>query len=226
MSQHQGTQNVCLQLKRREACSKGAHDESCKPQWIDEKTVGSKDHFLRNLSVASALVLCAVALRSGALPTLNEASDIVMTAATDQSLLDDKLGKLSFVSAMFPEAVLVFGDQTSLDSVLSVAASDITHAWSEHEPYTSWQSETVQVYAPADGEVTGIFHGNGEERIVEITGNNNLTWLYGNIGQVAVTLGEKINAGTEIGRVIPGGDIVLEIRENGRSINPMRIYGK
>jgi len=181
---------------------------------------------MRNLSVAAALVLCAVTLRSGVLPELNKASDIVMTAVTDQSLLDEKLGKLSFVSAMFPEAILVFGDHASIDSVLPVEANSITHAWSEKKPYTAWQSDTVQVFATADGEVTGIFHGYGEEQIVEVTGSDNLTWLYGNIGHVAVSLGEEIIAGTEIGRIIPGKDVVLEIRENGRSINPIWIYGR
>ena len=98
--------------------------------------------------------------------------------------------------------------------------------WSEHEPYTAWQSDSTQVYALVDGEVTGIIHGYDEERIVEVTGENNLTWLYGNIGHVSVSLGDSVCAGKEIGHILPGEDLLLEIRHNGKSIDPILSYAK
>ena len=81
-------------------------------EWIEPEKKRIGESFYKNIAVASALVLCAVTLRTGAIPPLNDAADAVLTAATDQSLLDEQLGKLSFVSALFPEATLVFGESS------------------------------------------------------------------------------------------------------------------
>ena len=83
--------------------------KTLKVEWREQPPRKPGERLLKNLAVAAALVLCAVTLRTGAIPTLNEATDAILTAATDQSLLDDQLGKLSFVSKLFPEAVLVAG---------------------------------------------------------------------------------------------------------------------
>ncbi len=226
MSQQHETYIVPLKIRCTKCQANNHSNAVAEPQWIEMQPPNLHEHFRRNLVVASVIVLCAVTLRSGALPALDEASDVILTAATDQSLLDDTLGKLSFVGAMFPESVLVFGEQPVLDLIIPSDGCTITHAWSEYAPYTAWQSDSVQVCALADGEVTGIAHGYDEERIVEVTGENNLTWLYGNIGRVSVSLGERVIAGKEIGQVLPGEDLVLEVRHHGRSINPATIFSK
>ena len=80
-------------------------------QWRTRSKPAWCEHLLKNLSVAAALVICAVAVRSGSLENADW-SDAVLTAATGDTLLDDQLGKLTFVSSLFPEATLVFGENT------------------------------------------------------------------------------------------------------------------
>ncbi len=178
------------------------------------------EEFMKNLAVASALVLFAVTLRTGAIPPLNDTSDAILTAASDNSLLDDQLGKLSFVSALFPEAVLVFGGQSGQEYSLPVNAGAVVHAWSEAEPYMSWTASGA-VTASASGEVVGVYYGNGDEKLVEVMGYDGISCVYGNLGDIAVSTGEAVESGDTIGTLLTGKDFVLEIRRDGRSIDPM-----
>ena len=180
------------------------------------------DAFMKNLGIASALVLCAVTLRTGAIPALDPAADVVMTAATDHSLLDDQLGKLSFVSALFPEAVLVFGENAVPTLLNPTDTEQITHAWSEQEPYVAWSSSGGVVISSASGEVTGIYHGNGGERIVHVLNDNGLTCLYGNLEEVSVQTGDAVTVGQSIGKLPPDGNFVFEVRKNGISVDPTK----
>lgn len=175
---------------------------------------------LKNMAVSSALVLCAVTLRAGTLPPLDDAADVIMTAATDNSLLDDQLGKLSFVSALFPEAVLVFGESETETLSLPVSGGVVVHAWSEAEPYMSWRTSSRQVTAASAGEVIGVYHGNGDEQLVQVMGNDGLACLYGNMSEVSVQTGDAVNTGDVLGKLMTGEDFVFEVRREGLSIDP------
>ena len=181
---------------------------------------------MHNFVIASALFLCAVMVRSGALPVLSERTDGILAAVTDHSLLDEQLGKLSFVSTLFPEAVLVFGESYSMDTVIPVSAGTVTHAWSEDEPFTGWQSKVKDIISAAAGEVTGIYHGYEDEWIVEVSGDADYTWLYGNLEQVMVHLGDYVDMGTTIGSMLNGQEFVLEVRRDGKSVDPQSILAK
>lgn len=195
------------------------------PEWHEDERP-TTDHFFRNLTVAATMVLCVVTLRTGAIPPLDHTTDAVLTAATDQSLLDEQLGKLSFVNALFPEAVLVFGEQQPSSARIPIDAEAVTHAWSEEEPYTCWRSNDSQIVAASEGEVTGIFHGYEDELIVEVSDASNLTWLYGNLSELAVSLGDQLKPGDPIGHILSGEDLALEVRCNGRSFDPQSIFEK
>lgn len=195
-------------------------------EWIEPPKKRHGEAFMKNLAVASALVLCAVTLRTGAIPSADKAVDVVMTAATDQSLLDEQLGKLSFVSALFPEAVLVFGESDSDMLSLPVSGGTVVHAWSEAEPYMSWRTDTREVSASFDGEVIGVYHGNGEERLVQVMSNNGLSCLYGNLGEVNVQTGDSVAAGDLLGILTAGEDFVLEVRQAGMSIDPALYFSR
>lgn len=190
------------------------------PVEMPKKKLFRADELMKNLGLASALVLCAVTLRTGALPSLDPAADVVLAAATDNSLLDDQLGKLSFVSALFPEAVLVFGESSVQTLSLPADAEEVTHAWSEQEPYTAWRSDGGAVTASVDGEVAGVYHGNGDELIVKISSADGLTCVYGNLENVSVRTGDAVYAGDVIGNLLPGEDFVFEVQRHGVSIDP------
>lgn len=195
-------------------------------EWREAPKKHRAENFVKNLSVSAALVLCAVALRTGAVPALDKTTDAVMTAATDQSLLDEQLGKLSFVSALFPEAVLVFGESSAKQLNLPVSAGTVIHAWSEAEPYMSWRTNEMSVTASSDGEVIGVYHGNGDERLVQVAGYDGLSCLYGNLADVAVQTGDAVSAGEVIGTLLPGEDFVFEVRREGRSIDPALYFSR
>lgn len=188
-------------------------------EWREPPPRRPGERLLKNLAVASALVLCAMALRTGAVPPLNDAADAILTAATDQSLLDDQLGKLSFVSTLFPEAVLVFGE-SSTELAAPVSGGMVVHTWSAAEPWLSWRTAASTVTASAGGEVVGVFHGLGDERMVQVQGNDGLKCTYGNLAQVSVRTGDAVSAGDVIGTLLPGEDFVMEVHRNGRSVDP------
>ena len=178
------------------------------------------EHLMRNLATASALVLCAVALRQGALPGTGSAVDAVMTAVTDNTLLDDTLGRLSFVSSLFPEATLVFGEQTYPELSLPVSGGTVVHVWSEAEPYTTWRSDAHTVTSSISGEVIGVYHGENEELLVQVMANDGLACLYGNLAEVSVATGDAVQAGDVLGTIMTGADCVMELRRDGISIDP------
>ncbi len=199
-------------------------------EWVEPPKKRPGESLLRNMAVAASLVLCAVALRSGALPALDGASDVLMAAATsdqnlDDPLLDDTLGRLSFVSALFPEATLVFGQSDDAALALPVSGGTVVHAWSQQEPYMSWRSASKAVTAAADGEVIGVYHGNGDERLVQVMGYDGLACLYGNLGEVAVSTGDAVSAGDTLGTLMTGADCVFEVRRDGMSIDPALYLG-
>lgn len=188
-------------------------------EWIETPKKRWQERLLPNLAVASALMLSAVALRTGAIPPLQEGVKAVMTAATDDSLLGEDLGKLSFVSAIFPEAALVFGETTARLS-MPVTADEVVHAWSEAEPFISWDTEVEEVTAAADGEVIGVYHGNDEERLVQVLSSDGVSCLYGNLAQVHVQTGDAVHAGETLGTLLSGKPCVFEVRQDGKSVNP------
>lgn len=188
--------------------------------WTEVPKRGRGERFAKNLAVSSALVLCAVTLRAGALPTMNNMTDVVLAAATDQSLLDEQLGKLSFVNALFPEAVLVFGEHQANDLILDISTDQVVHTWSAQEPYISCTVPDRQVYSPCSGEVIGVYHGNGEEHLVQIMSVDGVACLFGNLQDIHVKTGDYVQTSTLIGTLLPDASCVIEVRENGRSIDP------
>ena len=184
------------------------------------------DQMLKNLAVSSALVLCAVMLRTGAFPKLSPAADVVLAAATDHSLLDEQLGKLSFVSALFPEAVLVFGESQGIKLTYPENTESVCHVWSEEEPYMAWTMNRGDVSASAGGEVVGVYHGNGAERIVKINGSKGMSCLYGNLAEVSVGVGDIVAVGDLVGRLLPGEELAFEVQLNGVSIDPAAYFSR
>ena len=215
-----------LRIRERQPIA-AAPDKLPKVQeWSETAKVPRSQSLLKNLAVSSALVLCAVTLRTGALPSLTDEADIVLTAATDQSLLDDQLGKLSFVSALFPEAVLVFGESQAQELTMPVNGGVVVHAWSEGEPYLAMRTSSAVVNSASAGEVIGVYHGNGDERLVQVISDDGLACLYGNLDDVAVSTGNWVASGQKLGNLLPGEDLVFEVRMDGRSIDPSTFFSR
>lgn len=194
-------------------------------QWKQPPPRRPGERLMRNLTIAAALLICAVTLRSGALPELSGAADAVLTAATDDTLLDEQLGRLSFVSSIFPEAALVFGSSDG-SLAMPVSGGAVVHAWSQAEPYMSWLTESETVMSAASGEVIGVYHGNGDERLVQVLGEDGMACLYGNLGEVSVRTGDAVSAGDSLGTLMTGAEFVFEVRRDGMSIDPALYLGQ
>lgn len=174
----------------------------------------------RNLSITAALLLCLVALREGALPGAENLTDTVLTMAASDVLLDDHLGKLSFVSKLFPEAQLVFSSTDVEKLLMPVSGGEMVHAWSEAEPFVLLHTENRTVIAPMAGEVIGIYHGDKEERMVQILRDDGVSCLCGNLQTIAVQTGDAVERGDTLGELAQGADCVFELRQDGRSVEP------
>lgn len=188
-------------------------------KWIEKEDKSFGDKLMRNIAVASSLILCIVALRTSADSEANSAVDYVLAAASDHSLLDDQLGKLSFVSSLFPETVLVFGE-TRNNFSSPVIEGELMHTWSQSEPYSSWRSNTCDVFASCSGEVIGVYHGNSDERLLQIMDSNGISVLYGNLKDVYVHTGDYVESGMLIACLAADDELYFEIRQNGISMPP------
>lgn len=224
MAQHSEVTPLCI--RKRQTIAAAPDNLPKVEEWSATTKSPRGQSLLKNLAVSSALVLCAVTLRTGAVPSLTNAADVVLTAATDQSLLDDQLGKLSFVSALFPEAVLVFGESQTQELAMPVNSGVVVHAWSEGEPYLSMRTSSSIVNSASAGEVIGVYHGNGDERLVQVLGDDGLACLYGNLDNVAVSTGDLVATGQKLGNLLPGEDLVFEVRMDGRSIDPSAFFSR
>lgn len=188
--------------------------------WKEKTRKKPGEELLKNMAVAAALVLCAVALHSGAAPGMTDTTDAVLAAVSGDTLLDDHLGKLSFVSSIFPEATLVFGESTDESLVMPVSGGTVTHAWSAEEPYTCWSAAARDVCSAIDGEVLGVYHGEDEELLVQVMREDGLSCLYGNLATVAVSAGDAVKAGQTLGELLPEESCAFEVRRDGFSVDP------
>lgn len=221
MYDNQENRVSALRIRTRRLYRESAPQQAPEIQWMEESgTERFGSSMMKNLAVSAALILCVVTLRTGAFPAAEQATDVLLAAATDQSLLNDDLGRLSFVSALFPEAVLVFGECIDTDLDMPVSSGVVVHAWSEEEPYMTWRSATDEVRASAAGEVMGVYHGNGEEQLVQVMGHDGLSCIYGNLESVYVRPGDAVSVGERIGTLMRGEDLVFEVRREGMSIDP------
>ena len=179
-------------------------------EWVKTPKKHWQERLLPNLAIASALMLCAVALKTGAIPPLTDAV---------QSLLNGDLGKLSFVSSIFPEASLVFGESGG-KLTMPVEAESVVHAWSQSEPFISWDAQTKIVTSAMAGEVIGVYHGNEDERLVQVLGADGLSCLYGNLASVTVSTGDMVQTGDPLGTLLDGQPCVMEVRQDGLNVDP------
>ena len=154
------------------------------------------------------------------MPAASTMTDAVLAAATGDTLLDDSLGKLSFVSAIFPEATLVFGETSPESLVMPVSGGSVVHAWSQAEPYVTWQSSRSEVFAACGGTVMGIYHGEDEERLVQVRTDGGMTCVYGCLAQVDVQEGDRVEAGDLLGTLTAERRCAFEVRRDGVSVDP------
>ena len=219
MENQQNTQVGEMKPIIRTVGEEGPREEKPQIQWRTREKRHWGEELLKNMGVAAALVLCAVAVRSGEW-TDAQWTDTVLTAATGDTLLDDQLGKLTFVSSLFPEATLVFGETEVETLAQIVPGGEVVHAWSEAEPYLAYESVDTSVKSATEGEVMGVYHADGEELLVRVRREDGLECCYGNLAETLVSVGDWVTTGQLLGTRLPEAAATLEVRRDGYSVDP------
>lgn len=179
------------------------------------------ERLARNLALAGMLVLTVTAVRNAQLPT----GQTVLTSVQDMidSNWDESLGKISFVSNLFPETVSVFF-ATSPQAVLTAPCfGTIQHKWTAGEPYLGYDHTDGKVYALSAGQVMSLAHGMDEERIIRVRQEDGLETLYYNLASVHVAEGDQVTAETCLGEALADRQVVVEVRREGRAIDPTEL---
>ena len=199
--------------------SGGNPEENLVIQYLPEKPVHSPtEKLVRNLALAGMLILTVVSIHNAELPD----GKTVQTAV--QGLIDtpwdESLGKISFVSTLFPEAVSVFFSSHPDLQLLAPCSGFQSHSWNSQEPYLAYQSSDGKVYAAADGQVMSLAHGLNDERIIRIRHSDSIESLYYNLTNVAVAEGDFVSASTLLGYCMDNLTAVIDIRNHGKSVDP------
>lgn len=173
------------------------------------------ERLTRNAMVGALVLLFVMALSVGS--TGNS-----LLTAVKQSLdedWDEQLGKLTFVSAMMPDAMQVFFP-SPVDTLVAPCFGTIVHAWSEDEPYVGYGVHEKKVYPAMSGEVIGIGHGDGEERVLKLSHDNGLETVYYNLLLTSVAVGDAVTVDSPLGEVLPSSAVLFEVRRDGIAIDP------
>ncbi|MDD2648229.1 MAG: M23 family metallopeptidase [Eubacteriales bacterium] len=187
-------------------------------RYLDKKRSGAppasglrqSDRLTHSIAVAAALVVCAVALRSAAVPD----SRSVFNSLEDSFgiELDDSLGKLTFVGN-------IAGTPLSDKRLVLENDEEIVHAYAESEPYVGLYCPSGTAFALQDSVVMAIGHGENEELLVRLRGIGGVETVYGNLASLLVREGDEVAAGAALGEVIGGRFLTLECMMQGESVS-------
>ncbi len=183
-----------------------------------DRTLRFGEKLARNLALAGMLVLSVAAVHNARLPS----GKAVLTAVQEMidPQWDDSLGKISFVSNLFPDTVAVFFESSPQAELTAPCFGEIAHAWTEDEPYVGYAASDLNVYAAASGQVMSIGHGLNEELIVRVRHDDGLETLYYNLASVSVREGDSVTASTCLGQRLPQEEALIEVRRSGLAIDP------
>lgn len=101
--------------------------------------------------------------------------------------------------------------------------------WEIHKAIDFMATDDLNVYAVADGSVSNVFTNYLEGTVVEITHKDGLVSVYKSLNKdVKVSIGDKVSAGTVIGKVTEsmaselntGAHLHFEMLKNGAKVNP------
>lgn len=186
--------------------------------WPEKPKIPFGEKLARNMALAGMILLVIVSVRNEQLP----AGETVLTAVQQliQPDWEKNLGKISFVSKLFPKTVSVFFDTSFSAPVTSPCFGAVTHPWSAEEPYLAFSPSEKWMYAAAAGQVMSVAHGDAEEKILRIRHEDGLETLYYGLDELYVREGDEVTASTCLGTVLAGGGAAFELRRAGVSVDP------
>lgn len=172
----------------------------------------------RNLALAGMLLLTIVSIRNEQLPSGQTVSAAVRQLIEPE--WEERLGKINFVGNFLPESVAVFFDAAPAAALATPCLGPVAHAWTQEEPYLTFQSADGKVYAAAAGEVMSVAHGADDETILRIRHEDGYETLYYGLAETAVQEGERVTEQTCIGSFDPSAPSAFEVRRFGLPVDP------
>lgn len=181
------------------------------------------DRLLRNSAIACALLLGILALGNLRAPWAEKASESIERALSMHINLDDSIGELTFVRQIMPESALVFLNVSGSNALARPCDGAIVHAWSELQPWLSFESGKRPVCAVDGGIVTAVSTLSGGNQGLLVDHGEGRETLYANLSEVTLQAGDRVARGQQLGACEDG--LYFEFRQNGESVNPAEGLG-
>lgn len=175
----------------------------------------------RNTAFLMLLLVCLASIHNQQLPDGRTVLTAVQSTVDQQ--WDDSLGKITFVDNMMPETLSVFFQEDASYSLSLPCSGTLVHTWETHAPYISFQAEG-SVMAIADGEVMSLSHDSADQLSLRIRHENGLESVYYHLSSTPYHEGDTVSTGDSIGTLQAGHNLVLDVRRNGLSINPVAYF--
>ena len=176
----------------------------------------------RNLAFLMLLLVCLASIHNQKLPD----GRTVLTAV--QSTLDENweesLGKITFVDHLMPETLAVFLDASAPANLSMPCNGTLSHLWEDAAPYLTFAPQEPTARAVADGEVMSLSHGADDTLSLRIRHGDGLETVYYQLSHVSVSEGDQVLSGHAIGTIAEGEQLVLDVRKNGLSVNPLSYF--
>lgn len=181
----------------------------------------------REALVACSLLMCAVSLKVMPFPWAQRATE-AMSGAVNMSVdLDKTLGQLRFVKQVIPDSVMVFWNGGSGSEYSAPFSGNITHSYSESQPWLEYAGQNQAVKSARAGEVIQIEQGASGDWAVRIRHDGDIETVYAFLSDVSVNVGDSVAAAQEIGRAegTNGARIYFEMRSGGKPVDPSPYLG-
>lgn len=209
-------------VKKIEVVKSQEMDEGASMQYLpDKQKIRWSEKLLRNFFVVALLTLLLSAIHNEQLPSGNT----VMTAVQEiiDTPWDESLGKISFVSNMFPDvAAVFFSDAPTLD-LIAPCMGEAINTWTKATPYLSYMNADLKVYAPGNGQIMSIAYGERDEKVIRIRHTDGIESIIYGLSSLYVQEGNSVTCSTIIGEGRSNTTTILEMRKDGVPFDPTEL---
>ena len=185
------------------------------PTWTPEQKHIS-NRLLRNTSFFAAGFLC-LGVCAWIASNQPQKAEAVMNHLSSGFEYDETLGRLQLVSNMLPESAMVFMDMPSNTDFQAPVQAQLTHTWSEREPWLEYAC-SGDITACADGEVMTIVKNHAGTYTMRILHDQGYESIYSGLQTVLSHEHDVIAAGQAIG--VSVDNAAFELRKDGISVLP------
>lgn len=170
---------------------------------------------LKHTAIFAAVCLC---LGTGAWLVQEGHTQAVMSHLTAGFEYDETLGRLQFVSNILPKSAMVFLTSGDEQIMAEPASAQVTHAWSELEPWLEYAC-IGDVSACMDGEIMTIVKNRQDEYTVRVLHDQGYESVYSGLCAVRLAEHDRVSAGEQLGTA--AGFAAFELRKDGLSVLPV-----